>query len=86
MGAELLDRHVHRTAGRLADVLRGCLWPGNIERVSDGSRRADPAIKFPTVSGKTTVVPVPSDLLFAFDSAALSASGQAYLGPAGRAG
>jgi outer membrane protein OmpA-like peptidoglycan-associated protein len=51
----------------------------NRERVSDGSRRSDPTIKFPTVSGETTVVPVPSDLLFAFDSAALSASGQAYL-------
>ena len=69
---------MHRTAGRLAGVLRGCLGR-NRERVSDGSRRSDPAIMFPTVSGKTTVVPVPSDLLFAFDSAALSASGQAYL-------
>ena len=48
-------------------------------RVSDGSRLADPAIKFPSVSGQTTVVPIPSDLLFAFNSATLSASGQAYL-------
>lgn len=51
----------------------------DIKRVSDGSRLSDPAIKFPTVSGQTTVVPVPSDLLFAFDSATLIASGQAYL-------
>ena len=49
------------------------------ERVSDSSRLSDAAIKFPTVSGHTTEIPVPSDLLFAFDSAALSASGQAYL-------
>jgi OOP family OmpA-OmpF porin len=49
------------------------------ERVSGSSRLSDPAIKFPTVSGHTTEIPVPSDLLFAFDSAALSASGQAYL-------
>ncbi len=48
-------------------------------RISDGSRRSDPAIKFPAVSGQTTVVPVPSDLLFVFDSSALTASGQAYL-------
>src|SRR5690348_8067010 len=49
------------------------------KRFSDGSRLSDPAIKFPTVSGQTTVVPVPSDLLFAFDSATLSTSGRVYL-------
>lgn len=51
----------------------------DVKRVSDGSRLSDPVIKFPTVSGQTTIVPVPSDLLFALDSATLSASGQAYL-------
>ena len=49
------------------------------ERVSDGSRLSDPAIEFPTVPARATGVPVPSDLLFAFDSATLSTSGQAYL-------
>jgi OmpA-OmpF porin, OOP family len=48
-------------------------------RASASSRLSDPAITFPTVSGHTAVVPVPSDLLFAFDSAALSTSGEAYL-------
>jgi outer membrane protein OmpA-like peptidoglycan-associated protein len=51
----------------------------NFKRVANGSRLSDPAIKFPVVSGHTTVVPVPADLLFAFDSAALSTSGRAYL-------
>ena len=47
---------------------------------SQGSRASIPeSIKFPTVSGQTTVVPVPSDLLFAFDSATLSTSGRVYL-------
>jgi OmpA-OmpF porin, OOP family len=49
------------------------------ERASAAARLSDPAIKFPTVAPETTVVPVPSDLLFAFDSAQLSTSGQAYL-------
>ena len=51
----------------------------DIARASGGSRLSDPAIKFPVVSSGTTEVPVPADLLFAFDSAALSASGRAYL-------
>jgi outer membrane protein OmpA-like peptidoglycan-associated protein len=58
-----------------------CVAPAgrDMSRVSDGSRPSDPAIKFPTVPGHASVVPVPSDLLFAFDSATLSTSGQAYL-------
>lgn len=51
----------------------------DIARAAAGSRLSDPAIKFPVVPPDTTEVPVPADLLFAFDSAALSASGQAYL-------
>jgi OmpA-OmpF porin, OOP family len=51
----------------------------DVTRPSAGSRLSDPAIKFPVVSSDSTDVPVPADLLFAFDSAALSASGQAYL-------
>lgn len=48
-------------------------------RASAGSRLSDPAIKFPVVTSGVPDVPVPADLLFAFDSASLSASGQAYL-------
>jgi OOP family OmpA-OmpF porin len=48
-------------------------------RLSGGSRPSDPAIKFPTVSPGSHDVPVPADLLFAFDSAVLGTSGQAYL-------
>lgn len=58
-----------------------CVAPSgrDAEQVSHVSRLSDPAITFPTVSRQTTVVPVPADLLFAFNSATLSASGQAYL-------
>jgi OOP family OmpA-OmpF porin len=48
-------------------------------RVSAGSYLADPAVKFQTVKPNAGIVPVPSDLLFAFDSSQLSTSGQAYL-------
>ena len=48
-------------------------------RTSNVSRLADPRIKFPTVPGQAGSVPVPSDLLFAFNSAVLSAAGQSYL-------
>lgn len=48
-------------------------------RVSAVSRLSDPAIKFPTVSRGASSVPVPADLLFAFNSSQLSASGRAYL-------
>jgi OOP family OmpA-OmpF porin len=54
--------------------------PGRDEmRLSGGSRPSDPAIKFPTVSSHSHDIPVPADLLFAFDSAVLGTSGQAYL-------
>jgi OmpA-OmpF porin, OOP family len=54
--------------------------PGPDEtRLSAGSRPSDPAIKFPTVSRDSTDVPVPADLLFAFNSAVLGTSGHAYL-------
>jgi OOP family OmpA-OmpF porin len=48
-------------------------------RISAGSYLADPAVKFQTVKKDVPVVQVPADLLFAFDSAQLSTSGQAYL-------
>jgi OOP family OmpA-OmpF porin len=49
------------------------------QRISAGSHPSDPAIKFPVVHSGTTNVPVRADLLFAFGSAELSASGEAYL-------
>jgi OmpA-OmpF porin, OOP family len=51
----------------------------NAPRISVSSRLSDPAIKFPAVTHATPIVQVPADLLFAFDSSTLSASGQAYL-------
>jgi OOP family OmpA-OmpF porin len=53
----------------------------NLPRVSATTRPSDPAIRFLAAiqPGPEGVPPVPADLLFAFDSAELSASGQAYL-------
>ena len=51
----------------------------DLPRTSGVSRPADPAIAFPTVRSGATSVQVPADLLFAFNSAALSADGQSYL-------
>jgi OmpA-OmpF porin, OOP family len=48
-------------------------------RTSNVSRLADPQIVFPTVPHKAGSLLVPSDLLFAFNSAVLSAAGQSYL-------
>lgn len=61
---------------------RSCV-PGGGDDVpfrSTVSRLPDPAITFPTVSPHVPVLLIPADLLFAFDSAQLSATGQAYLG------
>jgi outer membrane protein OmpA-like peptidoglycan-associated protein len=43
------------------------------------TRLPDPAITFPSVGRHVPSVLIPGDLLFAFDSAQLSATGQAYL-------
>jgi OOP family OmpA-OmpF porin len=48
-------------------------------RISTVSRLGDPAIAFPAVRRGVPSVQVPADLLFAFNSAALSVGGQAYL-------
>jgi OmpA-OmpF porin, OOP family len=48
-------------------------------RVSAAVHLADPAIKWPTISKGTKNVPVPADLLFAFNSSQLRSPGQAYL-------
>jgi outer membrane protein OmpA-like peptidoglycan-associated protein len=58
-----------------------CVAPAQADdaRSSEVSRPADPAIVFPAVRNGAASVQVPSDLLFAFDSATLSTAGQAYL-------
>jgi len=48
-------------------------------RTSAVSRLADPAIAFPAVPVGSKKLNLPADLLFAFDSAALSPGGQSYL-------
>ena len=48
-------------------------------RTSAVSRPGDPAITFPAVRSGAGSVQVPADLLFAFNSATLSAAGQSYL-------
>jgi OmpA-OmpF porin, OOP family len=59
-----------------------CVAPpgSDFTQTSDVSRPADPPIVFPVVHKQDPSIPVPADLLFAFDSATLSAAGQAYLG------
>jgi len=59
-----------------------CVTPAGTDtmRGSTVARPADPAIVWPFVPKGASTVPVPADLLFAFDSAQLSAVGQAYLG------
>ncbi len=49
-------------------------------RLAAGSRLSDPAIRWPIVNATQPSLEAPADLLFAFDSAVLSDSGQAYLG------
>jgi OmpA-OmpF porin, OOP family len=58
-----------------------CVAPATSDstRVSVNSHLSDPAIQFPSVPENASSVPVPADLLFAFDSSQLSADGQAYL-------
>jgi outer membrane protein OmpA-like peptidoglycan-associated protein len=58
-----------------------CLAPAGSDtaRTSNVSRLADPRVVFPTVSDKVGSVPIPADLLFAFNSSVLSAAGQSYL-------
>jgi outer membrane protein OmpA-like peptidoglycan-associated protein len=58
-----------------------CVAPAQADdaRSSQVSRLGDPAIVFPSVPNGAASVQVPADLLFAFDSATLSAVGQAYL-------
>jgi OOP family OmpA-OmpF porin len=59
-----------------------CLTPAeaDVTRTSDVSRPTDPAIAFPAVAATAPKLTVPADLLFAFNSANLSAAGQSYLG------
>lgn len=59
-----------------------CVAPagGTVTLGSTVSRLPDPAVRFPTVSSHAGTVPLPADLLFAFDSSALSDTGKAYLG------
>jgi OmpA-OmpF porin, OOP family len=59
-----------------------CVAPAGADttRSSAGTHLGDPGIVFPSISKGTKVVPVPADLLFAFNSATLSTAGQAYLG------
>ena len=58
-----------------------CVAPAQADdaRSSEVSRPADPAIVFPAVRSGAASVQVPSDLLFAFNSATLSTAGRAYL-------
>lgn len=59
-----------------------CVAPagGTVTLGSTVSRLPDPAIGFPSVNFGAGTVPLPADLLFAFDSSELSGTGQAYLG------
>jgi outer membrane protein OmpA-like peptidoglycan-associated protein len=59
-----------------------CVAPAapNTTRASVSAHLPDAAIKFPSVPKGASSIPVPADLLFAFDSSQLSAVGQAYLG------
>ncbi len=58
-----------------------CLAPtgSDTARTSNVSRLSDLRVAFPTVSHKVGSVPIPADLLFAFNSSVLSAAGQSYL-------
>lgn len=58
-----------------------CVAPAesDVSRTSAVSRPADPPIHFPTVPTGARSVPVPADLLFAFNSATLRAAGRSYL-------
>jgi OmpA-OmpF porin, OOP family len=59
-----------------------CVAPAQTKdypRTSAVSRPGDPAIAFPAVRSGADSVQVPADLLFAFNSATLSAAGQSYL-------
>lgn len=58
-----------------------CVVPAQTEavRTSSVSRPGDAAITFPTVPDGARSIPVPADLLFAFDSATISPAGQSYL-------
>lgn len=51
----------------------------NAVRASASARLLDPTVEFPSVPKDASSVPVPADLLFAFNSYQLSATGQAYL-------
>jgi OOP family OmpA-OmpF porin len=58
-----------------------CLAPAERDttRTSAVTRPADPPITFPAVPRTAPALTVPADLLFAFNSATLSAAGQSYL-------
>jgi len=49
------------------------------KRTSDLTRRLDPPISFPQVRNVDPVVPLPADLLFAFNSSTLTQTARAYL-------
>jgi outer membrane protein OmpA-like peptidoglycan-associated protein len=59
-----------------------CVAPpeGSAPRASTVARMADPGIVFRIIPPHGQVPAVPADLLFGFDSSALSAVGRAYLG------
>ena len=59
-----------------------CVAPAGVgtARTSTVAHLTDPGIVFPSVPKGATSVPIPADLLFAFDSSALSPAAQAYIG------